>query len=195
MPIGTMIPVSSAISMNSPGATRPRTGCAHRRSASSAHPVTRPEVELRLEQHTELVALERLAESPLGEQASRRPVCASPGRTARTAHRRGSSRGTSRRRRRAGGWRDDQRARRVIAIPMLAVTTTSACASAKGSLSAWIARSASSSTWCSSVRSSQTTTNSSPPNLATVSLRRTVARAGVRPRRATRHRCRGRTRR
>ena len=72
MPIGTMIPVSSAISMNSPGATMPRTGCAHRRSASSATRSPDREVELRLEQHTELVALERLAESPLGEEASHR---------------------------------------------------------------------------------------------------------------------------
>ena len=64
-----MMPVSSAIPMNSPGATRPRTGCSQRRSASSRTRSPDREVELRLEQHAELVALERLAQSPLGEQA------------------------------------------------------------------------------------------------------------------------------
>ncbi len=69
MPIGTMIP----------GLFRDLDELSRRHQAAQrmrppqerllADPVTRPEVELRLEQHTELVALECLAESPLGEQA------------------------------------------------------------------------------------------------------------------------------
>ena len=70
--------------------------------------IARSEIELRLEQHAQLVALERLAESPLGEQARDRLCVHRLVEQLVRARRRGSWRGTSRRRRRAGGSRRDR---------------------------------------------------------------------------------------
>ena len=108
----TIRPVSSATGMNSPGASRPRSGCCQRTSASTPTIAAGREVDDRLVVQPQLVVLERAAQLVLGAQPARSRGRASARRRARSGRGRAPWRGTSRRRRRGAGPRRRWLARR-----------------------------------------------------------------------------------
>ena len=65
-PIGRIRPVSSAVAMNSPGETSPRSGSSSRTSASAPQMSAGRQLDLRQEAHGELAAVQRPAQRDLG---------------------------------------------------------------------------------------------------------------------------------
>ena len=166
---GTMRPVSSATGMNSEGDTSRPSGRFQRTSASRPRDLGRGQLDDRLVEHRELVALDRLAQLGLERQARAPRSRASAGRTAGSRRGRRPWRGTSRCPRRAARRPPCGTATPPRTMPMLAEAYSSRPLSVIGSTSERCSRSATRHTSSGVAKSSMSTANSSPPRRASAS--------------------------
>ena len=172
VPSGTIRPVSSASEMNSPGPSRPRSGCCQRTSASRPTIVLAVDRHLGLEEDPELLALDRLADRVLVVQARQGALARELVEQHARARRRRPWPGTSRRRRRGSGRRDPGSDRGDRDADAGRGHGLAAAPGGTAVLNALSTRSATATASSSSKMSSHRITNSSPPNRASVSWRR-----------------------